>query len=393
MTMDFFNRTMQPGTPIGCIAATNFGEITSQLLLQSFHHSGIKSMNISGGIQRINQLLNRTCKTSKENILCFARIKDDIYDTQRLFYIKCDEYKDVIKILMKDRCEKLIRSIKIIRFEEIIEKFFITECENNCHFYNCVCSAEPHCAEAEIPDPAVSSTEESLKFKDDINSSLNIEQQANKSKIKNVYIFPIDFEMENLKKINELIKLEFEILENQCIIYFDSIEDAVHFNIVFLNLTVNENNFLIDYEFNYEINDFLLVFKGVTLNTLLKIDFLDKNSIYSNDIFENDDFFGIETARLSLYNEIERVCKFDGADISKCFISFICDAMTYNGKITSITNLEDRVVTNALFEKPIKKIISYSLSKIEENCDTMESAVLLGNFIKMGTYFSDIIKI
>lgn len=355
MTFDFFNRTMQPGTPIGCIAATNFGEITSQLLLQSFHHSGVKSMNISGGIQRINQLLNRTCKTSKENILCFARIKDEIYDTQKLFYTKCDEYKDVIKLLMKDRCETLIRRIKIIKYEDIVENYFITKCNKKCHFYNCDC----------------------------------IEYE---SKIRNFYIFPFNFDMSNIQNNPELEKVEFEINGNVCIIYFNAIENALHFNTIFLNLTLNKNNFIIEYEFDYKRNDFLLVFKGISLNTLLKIDFIDKTSIYSNDIFENDEFFGIESARISLYNEIESVCTFDGADISKCFISFICDAMTYNGKITSITNLEDRVVTNALFEKPIKKIISYSLSKTEENCDTMESAVLLGNYIKMGTYFSEIIK-
>lgn len=355
MTMDFFIRTMQPGTPIGCIAATNFGEITSQLLLQSFHYSGIKSMNITGGIQRINQLLNRTCKTIKENILCFARLKDEIYESQRLFYLNIDddkiEYKKVIKLFMEDRCQELINKIKIIKYEKIV-KYIITKCKNKCHFYNCYCKKI--------------------------------------DKIRNIYLFPDYFDMSILKKNNELQKLEFEINDKELIIYFNTIENAVSFNIIFLNSTLNDNNFIIDYEFDYEINDFLLIFKGINLNTLLKIDIIDKTSIYSNDIFENEDFFGIETARIILYNEIERVCKFDGANISKCFISFICDAMTYNGKMISITNLDNRIITNALFEKPIKKIISYSLTKTEDNCESMESALLLGNYIKMGTCFSEI---
>lgn len=346
---------MQPGTPIGCIAATNFGEITSQLLLQSFHYSGIKSMNITGGIQRINQLLNRTCKTIKENILCFARLKDEIYESQRLFYLNIDddkiEYKKVIKLFMEDRCQELINKIKIIKYEKIV-KYIITKCKNKCHFYNCYCKKI--------------------------------------DKIRNIYLFPDYFDMSILKKNNELQKLEFEINDKELIIYFNTIENAVSFNIIFLNSTLNDNNFIIDYEFDYEINDFLLIFKGINLNTLLKIDIIDKTSIYSNDIFENEDFFGIETARIILYNEIERVCKFDGANISKCFISFICDAMTYNGKMISITNLDNRIITNALFEKPIKKIISYSLTKTEDNCESMESALLLGNYIKMGTCFSEI---
>jgi len=355
MTMDFFIRTMQPGTPIGCIAATNFGEITSQLLLQSFHYSGIKSMNITGGIQRINQLLNRTCKTIKDNILCFARLKDDIYETQRLFYLNLNEehteHKKVIKILMEDRCQQLLKSIKIIKYEEIV-KYIITNCDNKCHFYKCICKKT--------------------------------------DKIRNIYSFPDYFDMGILKENNELNKLEFEINDKELIIYFNTIENAVRFNIIFLNLTFNDNNFIVDYEFNYEINDFILIFKGINLNALLRIDIIDKNTIYSNDIFENEDFFGIETARITLYNEIERVCKFDGANISKCFISFICDAMTYSGKIISITNLDNRVITNALFEKPIKKIISYSLTKTEDNCESMESSLLLGNYIKMGTNFSEI---
>jgi DNA-directed RNA polymerase subunit A" len=133
-----------------------------------------------------------------------------------------------------------------------------------------------------------------------------------------------------------------------------------------------------------------LICKGVKFNRLMDIPFIDRTQVYSTNTFENANIFGIEAARKSLYNETIRVLQFDGADIYKGYIHLICDVMCMDGKINSIAHLSD-TITNAFFEKEIKKINAYSLTTTVDECKSVEAAVFLGHAPRMGTGGFDVL--
>ena len=131
---------------------------------------------------------------------------------------------------------------------------------------------------------------------------------------------------------------------------------------------------------------FEFLFRNVPLSDVVSIPFIDKNSVTSDDIFFMYDIYGIEVARQLMIQEIQSVLSFDGANIDPRCIKFIVDAMTYTGVVNSISRYTS-VMTNALYEKEIKKFITYSLKSTKDMCRSVESSVFLGTPAKLGTNF------
>ena len=75
---------------------------------------------------------------------------------------------------------------------------------------------------------------------------------------------------------------------------------------------------------------------GTNLSDILKLNYIDKNKTFSNDIIEMKNILGIEAARKCLFNEILEVMEFDSTYINHHHIHLLCDRMTCNHKMVSI---------------------------------------------------------
>lgn len=370
-----FKRIFQPGTAIGAICGTNFGEITSQLLLKSFHHAGIKNKDISGGIKRLNQLLNRTCSPSDTEIICIARIDDQIYTVLRNSReIVEDEFsKNILSLLMENRCHQLLNRVKMLQFSSFVKTAIFKRCKcysRSCTLFSIICglSTEYYTILYEMNDSTIDDSFISLgQIKEALSSKLNLAFVS----FKNNLLLSLPFEKKDLwydiKKISDVNKLVLSTNINQGVI----------------------KNCYVEYEDS--INDFEIIFQGIKMSKLLDLPFIDATTIYSTDPFENVNTFGIEAGRYSLFDEIVKVLSFDGADIDFRYIDLICDAMCCDGKIVSIVN-SPGIITNALFEKEIKKLTSHSINKNVDLCNSVEACVFLGKLCKIGTGFVDILE-
>ena len=93
---------------------------------------------------------------------------------------------------------------------------------------------------------------------------------------------------------------------------------------------------------NHETGDFdkkeiyVLDTIGTNLSDILKLDYINKNKTFSNDIIEMKNILGIEAARKCLFNEILEVMEFDSTYINHHHIHLLCDRMTCNHKMVSI---------------------------------------------------------
>ena len=93
---------------------------------------------------------------------------------------------------------------------------------------------------------------------------------------------------------------------------------------------------------NHETGDFdkkemyVLDTIGTNLSDILKLNYIDKNKTFSNDIIEMKNILGIEAARKCLFNEILEVMEFDSTYINHHHIHLLCDRMTCNHKMVSI---------------------------------------------------------
>lgn len=369
-----FKRLFQPGTAIGAICGMNFGEITSQLLLKSFHHAGIKNKDISGGIKRLNQLLNRTSSPLESDIICVARVKDEAYSILKTARKITDEIlsKKILLVLMENRCHQLIANIKSLSFHSFVKESLFKKCEcksKDCTLFFQICNRKSD-------KFSIFYSLDVLKL-DDSFLTLDI--------IKDILSDKVDFcitSEENSIRIETNLKDDGDI--------WSVIRKLSEINRQILNTKLGGFVKEFDIEYDETIEDFEIIFQGVKLSKITEISFVDTETIYSTDPFENTSIFGIEAGRYSLFNEISKVLSFDGADIDYRYLDLICDAMTCDGKIVSIVN-SPGIITNALFEKEIKKLTTLSINKSTDYCQSVEACVFLGKLCRIGTGFVDIL--
>lgn len=361
-------RIFQPGSAVGLISGSNFGEITSQLLLKSFHHSGIKSKDISSGIKRMNQLLNRTTAINTDEIICGMRINENIYNIYKEAFKKSKQSfsKEFFKTIMENRSEYLVKTCQNILFKDIIEVSIFKKCDCldiDCSFFKNKCGNFNNL---------------SILYIIKMNYLNDFVEYFNKIQLDGI----------TLKLNNQYFQVFLKNEENNDILTkWNILDNLTKINKTLLQLQIS-NGIIKSFSiiFNENINDFEIITKGIKLSQCLNIPFIDISNIYSCDSYENQEVFGIESARESLMIEIKKVLDFDGADIDNRHLELICDMMCYSGKQTAISNTVG-ILTNALFEKEIKKLNTYSLKRSIDPCTSIESSVFLGKECRVGTGF------
>ena len=108
---------------------------------------------------------------------------------------------------------------------------------------------------------------------------------------------------------------------------------------------------------NYEKNDiWVLDTVGTNLLDVLALDEIDATRTTSNDIQEMVSVLGIDAARNCIYDELTEVMEFDSAYTNYHHISLLCDRMTSNCKMVSVSrhgiNMDDiGPIAKASFEE------------------------------------------
>jgi DNA-directed RNA polymerase II subunit RPB1 len=108
---------------------------------------------------------------------------------------------------------------------------------------------------------------------------------------------------------------------------------------------------------NYEKNDiWVLDTVGTNLLDVLALDEIDATRTTSNDIQEMVRVLGIDAARNCIYDELTEVMEFDGGYTNFHHIALLCDRMTSNGKMVSVSrhgiNMDDiGPIAKASFEE------------------------------------------
>lgn len=72
--MKYITTQIPAGTMVGALAATSIGEPMTQLVLNSFHSSGIAKSNVTTGIPRMEELINVTSNNKMCGMRLFLKI-------------------------------------------------------------------------------------------------------------------------------------------------------------------------------------------------------------------------------------------------------------------------------------------------------------------------------
>ena len=372
--IEMFKRTFHPYTPIGLLTGLNFGETTIQLLLKSFHTSGIKGSCVMGA-PRMNQLMNRTCK-SKNNIVS-APVNNNMYRllANIIKYTTNDYDIEKLRLMQENICHKLIRGYVNVIFSTIIHNDYISNCNDRHNYYKpCLCNKTELFIVYEFTEYSLNG----IDIIDILNNTLFF---------KNIHYIIVDKYTLIIKNNNTNIIAYNRLIRSTIITPYKICSPMIN-----------------SYDIVYQLNDDLhyYVFSNIPLKTIIQFPFIDKTRVHTNDIFESKLIFGIEAARKNLYMEMISVLKHDAADVDLRYIYMISDSLTYTGDVMSVTKLTS-VCTNVFFERVIKKIFEYSTIP-NKNCKlvdigtadagkSVQFSALTGNYVRFGTHGFDIMDL
>jgi DNA-directed RNA polymerase beta' subunit len=139
---------------------------------------------------------------------------------------------------------------------------------------------------------------------------------------------------------------------------------------------------------------YVLDVEGTNLYDLLVFPGVDGTRTFSNDIHEVLDVFGIEAARLALYEEINEV--FSSEKVNYRHLAVLVDTMTFGGRIVPVNRFgmsknETGVLAKSSFEETSKIMFNAAMWAEKDSMRGVSANIMFGQKPPCGTGFVDIL--
>jgi DNA-directed RNA polymerase II subunit RPB1 len=145
------------------------------------------------------------------------------------------------------------------------------------------------------------------------------------------------------------------------------------------------------------VKQWILETEGSNLLDLMTFKNIDSSKTFSNDIHEIQDVFGIEAARLALYEELMKVFDAGGSgSLNYRHPCLLVDAMTYHGYLIAIarfgmSKLENGVLAKSSFEMTSKVLFDAAVSGEFDSMKGVSANIMFGQKPPCGTGLVDIL--
>ena len=376
-----------PGEMVGVLAAQSIGEPTTQLTLNTFHSAGTVKANATSGVPRIEELLSASSNpkrpgntayllpntTKREAIAKMKEIqKTTLRDITRSVKIYYDPYPLAATSVMDEDREVL----------GLYEQF-TTGTEKDC--------ASPWVMRLELDDQEMVNR----NIMDLVEVQAKIQNSVGHANVKCVtsdrnaqkLILRLEMSAASVKNPTGLRQMEDGIL-GSVLTGMDGIGR------VFVRTLKNE----MIYEptlGGYQTKDqYVLDLEGTNLYDLFVFPGVDMTRTFSNDIHEINDVFGIETARLALYEEFNEV--FSSEKVNYHHLSVLVDSMTFSGRIVPVNRFgmkknETGVLAKSSFEETSKVMFEAAVGAEYDTMRGVSANIMFGQKPPCGTGFVDIL--
>jgi DNA-directed RNA polymerase subunit A" len=319
-------RIVEPGEAVGIIAAQSLGEPGTQLTLRTKHFAGAAEVSVGSGIQRMEEIVDGRSKAK--------------YPTMTI-YLSEDIRKD------KDKVEKFAKSLIDVRFEDIVKV--------NENFAELKFSIE-------IDKKKVSNL--GLKI-DDLAIELKAGlKELSARQLDNTVHFQIDKKGDLIKARKALIKL---------------LKSKAH------GVKGIEKTLVVQ-----EDNEYLVKTSGSNLKAVMKLEDVDPERVFTNDIIEISKLLGIEAGRMMIVRELKKVLDDNGIAVDIRHIMLLADLMCFSGDIkgivrTGITKEKASPFARAAFEETTKHLLDAAFKGEIETLTGVVENIIVGQPVKVGT--------
>ena len=388
----YIKSQVHAGEMVGALAAQSIGEPTTQLTLNTFHSAGTAKANATSGVPRINELLDATANPKRPSNTIY--LQPDLQSNQ-------NEAIAIMKKIQKTTLRDITKSVKIFydpyplssgtvldEDREMLlayEQFSLTE-DGRC---DSTWIMRLELNEFEMAMRNVLDLTE-IQTKLQANLALKIAECRFGDKVgESGYkiVFRIAFDPAYVKNPLQLRFMEDKVLDT-VLTGVDGI-GRVHLRTVKNELVYDEA--LGGYK---AVDQYVLDVEGTNLYELAVFPGIDPTRTFSNDIHEVLDVFGIEAARMCLFDEINEV--FSTEKVNPHHLAVLVDTMTFGGRIVPVNRFgmkknETGVLAKSSFEETSKVMFEAAMWADRDSMRGVSANIMFGQKPPCGTGFVDIL--
>jgi DNA-directed RNA polymerase II subunit RPB1 len=380
---------VHPGEMVGPLAAQSIGEPTTQLTLNTFHQAGTAKANATQGVPRIQELLSVSQNPKNPSNVIY--LKPNMADHQGAI----SSMKEIQKTTLRDITKSVriyydpnpMSSDTIVQEDRDIllsyEKFSVSHGQNCASPWIIRLELDPNqmLARNILDMTKIRTKIESnkvLRVFDCVHSDINIDGKL---------VMRITFGNDVAKNALSLRFIEDKLLDT-------TLTGIDGIGRVFPREKKDEIVFDERVGGYAPKGQWVLDSEGTNLLDLFVFPNVDPSRTFSNDIHEILDVFGIEAARMALYDEMMDV--FGADSINYRHPCLLVDAMTYHGYLIAIdrfgmNKLENGVLAKSSFEMTSKILFDAAVSGEFDSMRGVSANIMFGQKPPCGTGFVDIL--
>jgi DNA-directed RNA polymerase subunit A" len=327
---------IEPGEPVGTVAAQSIGEPGTQMTLRTFHYAGMREFNVTLGLPRFIEVVDARREPSTP--IMYIYLDDEHkYDENRakevarrieftrVVNVASEVSIDLINMRIIVRLDPVMledKGVTVDQVKKVLEKLKLGSVESD--------SSDPLVLYINLPP-----TE---------NFSL-IDLQKKKDKVLNAKI-------KGIRKIRRVI----------------------------IQSMVNEEG----------KTEYFLVTEGSNLSDVLEVPGVDPRRVYTNNIHEIEEVLGIEAARLALIREMKDVLEEQGLDVDIRHLMLVADIMTQTGRVRQIgrhgvSGEKPSPLARAAFEMTTQNLFDAAARGETDKLLGVTETVIAGGVLRMGT--------
>jgi DNA-directed RNA polymerase subunit A" len=323
---EYLNSLVEPGEPVGAVAAQSVGEPSTQMTLRTFHYAGVREFNVTLGLPRLIEVLDARRNPSTPMMTIYLD-EEHKYDEEKA--------KEVARMIETTYIENIIKNVEIDFVSASITLLMDLEV---------------------MRDKGI-----------DIENVVNVIEKMNIGEVEVQGEDKIIIHT-NIYEINKLQKIKNRIMSTK-------VKGVKGINRVIVRK---------------EKNGYVLYTEGSNLAAVLRIKGVDATRVYTNNIHEIEEVLGIEAARNAIIKEAMGVLEEQGLDVDIRHVMLIADMMTADGTIKQIgrhgvSGEKPSVLARAAFEVTINHLLEASVRGEKDELLGVTENVIVGQIVPVGT--------
>ncbi|MCC6017793.1 MAG: DNA-directed RNA polymerase subunit A'' [Candidatus Verstraetearchaeota archaeon] len=323
---EYLNSLVEPGEPVGAVAAQSVGEPSTQMTLRTFHYAGVREFNVTLGLPRLIEVLDARRNPSTPMMTIYLD-EEHKYDEEKA--------KEVARMIETTYIENIIKNVEIDFVSASITLLMDLEV---------------------MRDKGI-----------DIENVVNVIEKMNIGEVEVQGEDKIIIHT-NIYEINRLQKIKNRIMSTK-------VKGVKGINRVIVRK---------------EKNEYVLYTEGSNLAAVLRIKGVDATRVYTNNIHEIEEVLGIEAARNAIIKEAMGVLEEQGLDVDIRHVMLIADMMTADGTIKQIgrhgvSGEKPSVLARAAFEVTINHLLEASVRGEKDELLGVTENVIVGQIVPVGT--------